>query len=463
MDSSMVASRLQRLVLHLEANAAPQPAAGQTVGPHAFDIADAQALKSVGGMAVSPCAGWIAYTVSEKDLKEDKSSSSLWLVSTKGGDPIRMSAPGLGASSPEFSPDGKMLCFTASRPIPPVVSGLDEALSTTQVWAHHLGPGGDAQPLTFVKQGISSFSWSPDLNRPRLLLTITDPAPDADAEEKERKKPKPWVMDRQQFKRDYAGYLHNRLGKTHLYVQEGGQLTQITSGQWNEGSGAWSPCGTKVAFASNRTDNPDANSCSNIWVVSANNTDQGKSLVQVTADGGAGESAADGHQNGSPKWSPDGRSIVYSTYPTHPEVMWYATSHLAIAAADGSDAATGGRILTRKLDRNLHGAEYSAQGHCIFATVEDRGCSHLCSISLTGAEEEEVTTVVGGEVSVSSWEIVGDTIVTSIATATHPNEIFVVDGHPSQKDRCAHLFSSHSFSDTNTDASRERPTSKLDC
>ena len=119
-------------------------------------------------------------------------------------------------------------------------------------------------------------------------------------------------------------------------------------------------------------------------------------------------------------------------------------------------------ILTRKLDRNLHGAEYSAQGHCIFATVEDRGCSHLCSISLTGAEEEEVTTVVGGEVSVSSWEIVGDTIVTSIATATHPNEIFVVDGHPSQKDRCAHLFSSHSFSDTNTDASRERPTSKLD-
>ncbi len=436
MDLAAAASRLQRLALHLEGGLVQaQAVADDAVPPHAFDIADAQALKSVGGIALSPCEGWIAYTVSEKDLKEDKSSSSLWMVSTDGGEPIRMSAPGLGASSPEFSPDGKMLCFTAARPIPPVVSGLDETLTTTQVWAHHLGPGGDAQPLTFVKQGISSFAWSPDLDRPRLLLTITDPAPDAEADEKERNKPKPWVMERQQFKRDYAGYLHNRLGKTHLYVQEGGQVTQITSGQWDEGSAAWSPCGTKVAFASNRTANPDANSCSNIWVVSADNTDQGKSLIQVTADGGAGESPDDGHSNGSPSWSPDGSSIVYSTSPSHPQVMWYSTAHIAIAAADGSDAAKGGRVLTRKLDRNLRGAEYSVQGHCIYATLTDRGCSHLCTISLTGAEEEGVSIVVGGDVSVGSYEIVGDTIVTVISTSEHPGEIFVVEGHSAQKDR----------------------------
>ena len=426
--------RLQRLSVHLETGIASQPVSDSAV-PHAFSIADAQAMKSVGGLALSPDASWIAYTVSEKDLKEDKSGTSLWMVAAAGGDPIRMSAPGLGASSPAFSPDGKMLCFTASRPIPPVVSGLDETLSTTQVWAHHLGPGGDAQPLTFVKQGVSSFSWSPDLERPRLLLTITDPAPDADADEKERNKPKPWVMERQQFKRDYAGYLHNRLGKTHLYVQEDGQVTQITSGQWDEGSACWSPCGTKVAFASNRTANPDANSCSNIWVVGADNTDQGKSLVQVTADGGLGEAPEDGHSNGSPKWSPDGSSIVYSTSPTHPEVMWYSTGHVAVAAADGSDAATGGRVLTRKLDRNISGAEYSMAGDCIYATLTDHGCSHLCRISLSGAEEEEVSLIIGGEVSVSSWEIVGDSIATLISTAKHPGEIFLLEGHTAEAER----------------------------
>lgn len=258
------AGRLQRLTSHLDTASLLRASPAAADGPHAFDIADAQAIKSVGGLALSPCEGWVAYSVSEKDLKEDKTASSLWLVSTAGGDPIRMSAPGHGASGAEFSPCGKMLCFTASRPIPPVVSGLEEEISTTQVWAHALSPGGDAQPLTFVKQGIGSFAWSPDLARPRLLLSITDEAPDAD---EEPKTPKPWVMDRQQFKRDYAGYLHNRLGHTHLYIQEDGVVTQITSGGWDEGSGVWSPCGTLIAFGSNRTENPDANSSSNIWVV----------------------------------------------------------------------------------------------------------------------------------------------------------------------------------------------------
>eukprot|EP01047_Picozoa_sp_COSAG01_P070518 COSAG01_NODE_10709_length_2097_cov_1.943443_1_plen_270_part_00 len=268
----MMPRRLQRLSAHLKGSGGgsrPSDPGEAEPLPHAFGVDDAQALKSIGGLALSPCGGWVAYTVSENDRQEDREVSSLWLASTAddraagAGVPIRMSAPGLGASSPEFSPDGTMLCFCAARPIPPVVSGLDETLSTTQVWTHRLGPppaGGDAQPLTFVKQGIKAFSWSPDLERPRLLLTIADPAPDADADEKERRKPKPWVMQRQQvrfygamrsvaclhvsarcaaglacvracvrislsqFKRDYVGYLHNRRGQNHLYVHEGGQL-----------------------------------------------------------------------------------------------------------------------------------------------------------------------------------------------------------------------------------------------
>ena len=44
-----------------------------------------------------------------------------------------------------------------------------------------------------------------------------------------------------------------------------------------------SPDGTRVAFVSNRTDEPDGNSNSDIWVVAADNTDMGADPVQLTA------------------------------------------------------------------------------------------------------------------------------------------------------------------------------------
>ena len=186
--------------------------------------------------------------------------------------------------------------------------------------------------------------------------------------------------------------------------------------------------------------------------VAADNSDEGRTLVQITDDG---TNEGNGHQNGSPQWSPDGATICYSTSPTHPTTMWYATAHLAVAASNGSDAAKGGRVLTMALDRNMSGAEFSAAGtilliwtvlrlfcdhfvadfgllgrtgDCIYATMTDHGCTHLVSISLSGAEEEEVTRIIAGEVSVSSWEIVGSTTVTLLSTCNHPAEVFILEG-----------------------------------
>lgn len=84
----------------------------------------------------------------ERDCKENCRVSSLWMVSTAaGGTAIRMSAPGLGASKPAWNPDETLLCFPAGRPIPAMLSGQPDTITSSQVWAHNLA-GGDAQPLT---------------------------------------------------------------------------------------------------------------------------------------------------------------------------------------------------------------------------------------------------------------------------------------------------------------------------
>ncbi|WP_456426330.1 TolB family protein, partial [Rhodocaloribacter sp.] len=319
------------------------PALGQEA-PRALEIDDYFRIKNVSDPQVSPDGQWVAYLVTETKLDDDERETSLWMIPAAGGEALRMTAEGYSASRPRWSPDGRYLSFTASK----------GEKAKTQVWAFDRR-GGDARPLTSVKQGVSSYEWSPDGTR--LLLSIRDPKPDDEDE------PEPWVIDRLQFKRDYVGYLDDR--HTHLYLATPGDstLTQITSGPYDESQPVWSPDGTRIAFVSNRTDNPDGNDNTDLWIVAAGNTDRGQTLLQVTTNPGA---------DTSPAWSPDGRMLAYVTV-TEPEKIWYATEHLAVVPATGGEA----RVLTTKLDRNVSAPRFAADGRSIFFVLEDSAERHL--------------------------------------------------------------------------------------
>jgi Tol biopolymer transport system component len=60
--------------------------------------------------------------------------------------------------------------------------------------------------------------------------------------------------------------------------------TQLTWGDYDDSDPAWSPDGKHIAFVSNRTEDPDANSNTDIWVVDANNPNKDKKLTQVTTN-----------------------------------------------------------------------------------------------------------------------------------------------------------------------------------
>ncbi|MEM9820306.1 MAG: S9 family peptidase [Bacteroidota bacterium] len=354
-------------------------------------------LKSVRNPQISPDGEWVAYTLRETNLKKDKSETRLWMIPAKGGATIPMTATGYSASTPRWSPDGQYLSFMASK-------GKG---SKTQVWTLNR-LGGEAQQLTKIKYGsLSTYQWSPDGKR--LLLTIRDPKPEELTEDKEDdKKPKPHVIDRLQFKRDYAGYLDRR--RTHLYVYTPGDSTaiQITSGDYDDSQGVWSPDSRSVAFVSDRSENPDGSRNSNIWIVSADNTDQGKTLLQVTQNE---------LEDYSPSWSPDGKRLAYITVTAPPQVMWYSTNHLATIAVDGSAP----RVLTTDLDRNISRPKYSADGQKIWFILEDSGESQLASISPSG---QSLNRAVKGALSVRDYALQGDLICPLLSTPDAPTEIY---------------------------------------
>ena len=375
----------------------PVDAADSTT-PRPLTVDDFFAIRGVDDPQFSPDGRWVAYTVTTADLEADEEKTRIWMVPSAGGDPVAMTSPERSASKPRWSPDGRYLAFLAAPE-----DGED------QVWTL-FREGGEAVQLTKTASGVDDYAWSPDGKR--MVLVVEDPTVVQLAVAKGEKKPEnppPWVITRRQFKLDYEGYLDNL--RTHLWVLDvaSKKLTQITSGNYDDTEPAWSPDGTSIAFTSNRSEDPDSNYNTDIWVVAADTTDTGQTLVQVTTNPGP---------DASPAFSPDG-SLIAHLAATDTNAIVYATNHLAVSKADGG----GTTVLTAALDRNVFYPEFSADGRAVLAAVEDDGEQYLARVPV---DASPLGTVIGGERAVGRFDIGGDGRIAAVISEPHlPPEIFL--------------------------------------
>ncbi len=144
----------------------------QDVGPVVFQPEDVHRINDVGDIAISPDGEWVAYRVGTTNVDKDETSADLFMVNWEGSTRIRLTHTGdSGEEHPRFSPDGKFLAFVAARGDGDSEES-DDPEGKNQVWLLNRA-GGEAQRLTEMPGGVSSFEWSPDSTR--LVLLSRDP------------------------------------------------------------------------------------------------------------------------------------------------------------------------------------------------------------------------------------------------------------------------------------------------
>jgi dipeptidyl aminopeptidase/acylaminoacyl peptidase len=295
---------------------------------------DLISLRNVGPPVISPDGRAVAYLVRTADWEENDYRTEIWLWREGAPEAVQLTRTVGGSSrSPGWSPDGRWLAFLADRG------------KGTQVYALPMA-GGEAVAVTGVERGVAGYAWSADGSR----LAIARTEPQSAASKAREVAYGRWAVEDQEYR------------MTHLWVvdfdpraaspPEPRRVTGEPDPEaYTVGSFEWSPDGTEIAF-DHRPD-PLINSSvhTDISVVAVA-TGAVRPLVSQT-----------GAQSG-PRWSPDGRWILFSA--SHPDTTrhYFLNNELARVPAGGGDGGGSGEpeVLTSSFDERVSAVAWLPQG-----------------------------------------------------------------------------------------------------
>jgi dipeptidyl aminopeptidase/acylaminoacyl peptidase len=366
---------------------------------------DMHKFHQVGDPQCSPDGKWVAYTVSTVDTAADKRDTDVWMVSWDGKDDIRVTSSPESESAPKWSPDGKYLSFTSSRP---------GKAKGNQVWILDRR-GGEAQQLTDVKGKLGGYDWAPDSQR--LALTLTEVTEEPKGKDGEAAKPMPIVIDRYHFKQDGQGYLSGPYRpRIYFFDIATKKLEALSKDVFDESNPVFSPDGKWIAFTSKRGPDADRGNNSDIYVAEAK---PGAEVRKLTTNPGP--------DNGPLAWSPDSKFIAYLQGAADPKVyVAYNMYKLALVSVDGATH----KILTESLDRGVSDPKFSDDGRSINFLVADDRSVYPARVGVDGGTVERL---MGGKLVVGPISRHAGCEAALVQTDSTAGEVHAIEGSSVRK------------------------------
>jgi Tol biopolymer transport system component len=331
----------------------------------------------------SPDGRWLA---APKGRSGTEPPGGIYLIPAAGGEPRALTFPKAPAFdiSPSFSPDGGALAYASC-------SG-NEGAPVCDLYRlpldSELRASGAAQPLTRQGSNNIGLAWTRD---GRSILYSADfdlwrVRADGGAPP-ERVELAGAAFPSTASGRDRLAFVRPT-GTGDIYrVQAGGPPTPVIASSFWDSFPQYAPDGRRFAFSSSRPNNE-------IWLADAD----GRNPTQFTH--------GPGHSQGTPGWSPDGRSIAFdSEAEDHNVDIW-------TLGVDGS----GLRQITHDPANDIM-PSWSRDGRFIYFASNRTGGFQIWRVPAGGGAEEQVTRG-GGILAVESLD--GKTLYYQRSMGTSP-------------------------------------------
>lgn len=333
-----------------QAPSKPSPAVQQAIRSM-FDV------RSISEAVISPDGRRVAWVESLSGKNGAPSGKSAIYVADwkSGGAPQRVTAAGGGAAAAEgsvaWSPDSKQIAF------------LSDAAHSGQLQLYVTAPGGGARQLTHVKGDLSNPVWSPDgksiaflfiENAPRAAGPLAAEAPD-------------------------EGVVGAKIYEQRLAIADlaAGGVRQVTPADMYVYEYDWSPDGQKIVATAAHGNGDDNWYVAQIYIFDALQATTPQSIYKSDM------------QIGTPKWSPDGKSIAFIAGLMSDEGS--VGGDIYTLPADSSSGG-GARDVTPDIKASPSSLEWSADSRAIlFAEIID-GQSGVASVNLDSGEVSSLYT-----------------------------------------------------------------------